>query len=337
MVIEIFKEKKTNFGPREQEFLGKYSRKIRLVKQELSRIIVGQEQVIDSLIRALLCDGHVLLEGVPGIAKTLLIKSLAQVSGCSSKRIQFTVDLLPTDIVGLTTYNPVKGFELVKGPIFANFIIADEINRSPSKTQSALIEAMQEKQVTIGTETFKLPVPFFVMANQNPLESSGVYSLPEAQIDRFLFKVIMTYPDEDDEKRIMEENTTLKKFEDFQLRSIISPVEIVDMQNLVKQVYIHPKIRDYIVKIVRKTRSKDLAYAEYIEWGCSPRAAIALFIASKAQAFMNGRDYVIPEDVKAVAHDVMRHRLILSYRAKAGKIESDKVISHILEEVVPIP
>ncbi|MBW6442720.1 MoxR family ATPase [Patescibacteria group bacterium] len=317
--------------------LKNYHKKIELIRKEISKVVVGQEKVVDSLIRALLCDGHVLLEGVPGIAKTLLIKALSEVSGCTSKRIQFTVDLLPTDIIGLTTYTPNKGFEIVKGPIFANFIIADEINRSPSKTQSAMIEAMQEKQVTIGKETFKLPSPFFVMANQNPLEQGGIYSLPEAQIDRFLFKVIVSYPEEEDEKRIMEENVTLKKFEDFQLKPIVSPEDILKMQALIKEIYLDPKIKDYIVKIVRKTREKDFQYADLIEWGSSPRAAIALFISSKAQAFLNGRDYVIPRDVKEIAYDVLRHRLILSYRAKAEGIDSDKIITHILNEEVSVP
>jgi len=336
-MVKVIIKKEGLMGKGNLNQLKNYHKKIELIRKEISKVVVGQEKVVDSLIRALLCDGHVLLEGVPGIAKTLLIKALSEVSGCTSKRIQFTVDLLPTDIIGLTTYTPNKGFEIVKGPIFANFIIADEINRSPSKTQSAMIEAMQEKQVTIGKETFKLPSPFFVMANQNPLEQGGIYSLPEAQIDRFLFKVIVSYPEEEDEKRIMEENVTLKKFEDFQLKPIVSPEDILKMQALIKEIYLDPKIKDYIVKIVRKTREKDFQYADLIEWGSSPRAAIALFISSKAQAFLNGRDYVIPRDVKEIAYDVLRHRLILSYRAKAEGIDSDKIITHILNEEVSVP
>src|SRR3989344_287488 len=216
----------------------KIAQTIGAMKKEIGKVIFGQEQVVDALIRALICDGHVLLEGVPGIAKTLAIKALAQVSGCTSKRIQFTVDLLPTDIIGLTLYTPSKGFEVVKGPIFANFIIADEINRSPPKTQSALIEAMQEKQVSIGKNTFPLPLPFFVMANQNPIENEGVYNLPEAQIDRFLFKIIISYPNILDESRIMEENTTFKKFEDFKIKAIASPGIIKNMQELVHEAYV---------------------------------------------------------------------------------------------------
>ena len=306
------------------------------MKKEIAKVVVGQDKIVESIIRALLCDGHVLLEGIPGIAKTLAIKTLAVVSGCQFNRIQFTVDLLPTDITGITSYIPGKGFETVKGPVFANFIIADEINRSPPKTQSAMIEAMQEKQVTIGKNTFLLPDPFFVMATQNPLEQSGVYSLPEAQVDRFLFKVIMGYPEYEEEKKIMEENTTLKRFEDFDLKAITTSVDIVEVQKLTRRVYLDQKIKKYIVDIVTKTRAKDFKYSEFIEWGGSPRASIALFIASKARALMHGRNFVIPLDVKDVAHEVLRHRIILSYRAKAEGIDSDKVISQIIDRELEI-
>ena len=310
--------------------LKKISSTISQMKKELSRVFFGHEKVTESLIRALLCDGHVLLEGVPGIAKTLAIMSLAKISGCSSKRIQFTVDLLPTDIIGLTIYTPKKGFEIVKGPLFANFIIADEINRSPPKTQSALIEAMQEKKVTIGRETFFLPKPFFVMATQNPIETEGVYSLPEAQIDRFLFKVEFSYPKEEDEGKIMEHNITFKKFEDLNIKSIISPERIQKMQNLAHKVYLDNKIKKYILNIVNKTRNKNFKYGEFIELGCSPRASIGLFIASKAEALMQGRSYVIPKDIDKVAHDVLRHRIILSYRAQAENVTQDKIIDEVL-------
>ncbi len=307
--------------------------KVLKIKDEISKAFFGQEEIVDSLIMALLSDGHVLIEGVPGIAKTLAIKSLAQVSGCSMKRIQFTVDLLPTDILGLTTYTPQKGFEVVRGPIFANFIIADEINRSPPKTQSALIEAMQEKQVTIGKDTFKLPIPFFVMANQNPIENEGVYNLPEAQVDRFLFKVVMDYPKVEDEKRIMQENVTFRKFEDFDLKPIITPKEILKMQKLTHRVYIDDKIKNYILEIIKKTRDKDFEGGSYIELGGSPRASIYLFIASKARALLNGRNYVIPKDIEDVAHNVLRHRIILSYRARVEGVSTDKIISDILKIV----
>jgi MoxR-like ATPase len=300
------------------------------IKKEVAKVIVGQEEVINGFICALLCDGHVLLEGVPGIAKTLIVKTLAEVSGCSSKRIQFTVDLLPSDIIGITTYSPKKGFETIRGPIFANFIIADEINRSPPKTQSALIEAMQEKQVTIGKETFKLPSPFFVMANNNPLETEGVYVLPEAQVDRFLFKLFIGYPKNKEEKEIMESNTTLKKFQDFNINPVLSPGKILEMQRITKGIYIDERVKDYIIKIVEKTRKRDFEKGKYIERGGSPRANIGIFIASKAWALMNGRDYVIPKDVKDVIHYVLRHRIILNYKAKAEKITSDDIIDEIL-------
>jgi len=303
------------------------------MKKEMAKVIVGQEKVVDSLILGVICDGHVLLEGVPGIAKTLAIRALGQVAGCQTKRIQFTVDLLPTDIIGITTYTPKKGFEIIKGPIFANFVIADEINRSPSKTQSALIEAMQEKQVTIGKTTFKLPLPFFVMATENPLETSGVYTLPEAQIDRFLFKILMGYPEIEDERRIMESNITIKKFEDFKLNAISSPQEILKMQSLVKKIYLSNKVKEYILRIVEITRTKNFEHGKYVEWGASPRASIALFIASKAKALTQGRNFVIPKDVKDIAHGVLRHRLILSYKAGAEGITSDKVIDEILSRI----
>lgn len=311
----------------------KAAEKISNMKKEMSRVFFGHEEVLDTLIRALLCDGHVLVEGVPGIAKTLVIKSLAQVSGCSSKRIQFTVDLLPTDILGLTTYSPEKGFQTVKGPIFANFVIADEINRSPPKTQSAMIEAMQEKQVTINKETFQLPHPFFVMATQNPLETEGVYSLPEAQVDRFLFKVVFGYPKEEDEIRIMEENMTFKKFEDVKLKSVVNPKEITNLQKLTHRIYLDNKIKKLILQIVGKTRDKNFKYGEYIELGCSPRASISLFIASKAEALMQGRNYVVPRDLKKVAIEALRHRIILSYRAQAENITTEKIIQEIIDSI----
>jgi len=308
----------------------KYAKVLLDMKEEIGNVLIGQKKIVDDLLCALLCNGHVLVEGVPGIAKTLAIKALAKVSGCDSKRIQFTVDLLPTDIIGITTYTPQKGFEIVKGPIFANFIIADEINRSPPKTQSALIQAMQEKQVTIGKETFDLPLPFFVMANQNPLETSGVYTLPEAQIDRFLFKVLMGYPEYEDEERIMSDNVSLKKFEEFDVKIISSPKELLKMQELTKKIYLDKRIRKYILDIVNKTRTRDFSHGQYIEWGASPRASINLFIASKAKALMDGRNFVVPKDVKEVVYPILRHRIILSYRAKAEGIDSDKIISEIL-------
>ncbi len=315
------------------ESIKKSSVLIGKIRSEIKKVIVGQERVLDTLILGLICNGHVLLEGVPGIAKTLIIRALGQVTGCSVKRVQFTVDLLPSDIIGLTTYTPGKGFEVVKGPIFANFLIADEINRASPKTQSALLEAMQERQVTIGKTSFQSPNPFFVMATKNPLESTGVYQLPEAQIDRFLFNIIMGYPNSDDEKMIMEENATLKKFDDFKLMPVITSKDILYMQDLVKKIHLGNHVKNYILSIVGKTRDKNFKFADCIAYGSSPRASIALFIASKAKALMEGRSYVIPEDVRDVCFDVLRHRIILSYKATIKGLTSEDIIKEILEEV----
>jgi MoxR-like ATPase len=303
------------------------------LRKEIAKAVIGQEEIVDDLIRAILCDSHVLVEGVPGIAKTLTIRALAEASGCEGKRIQFTVDLLPSDIVGITTYTPKKGFETIKGPIFANFVIADEINRAPPKTQSALLEAMQERQVTIGKKTYQLPPPFFVMATENPLETSGVYPLPEAQVDRFLFKLLMEYPKPDEETIIMEKNMTLENFEDFDIKAVTSGEKIISMQQLVKRIYLGDKIRKYILDIVNLTRTKNIEHGKYLEWGASPRASIGMFIASKANALMRGRNFVMPKDIKEVAHKILRHRIILTYRAKAEGVDSDKVIDEILEKI----
>jgi len=265
---------------------------LKKLKNEIGKIIIGQDEIISGLIMGLICNSHVLLEGVPGIAKTLAIRALASASGCSVKRIQFTVDMLPTDIIGITSYTPGKGFEVLKGPIFANFLIADEINRAPPKTQSALIEGMQEKQVTIGRKRFLLPDPFFVMATENPIENAGVYPLPEAQIDRFLFKLIMKYPKRDEEREIMGSNITLKKFDNFNIKPVITPKRILEIQELVKKVYLDEKVKSYILSIVRKTRDPEFKREKNISYGSSPRASIGLFIASKAQALMDGRSYV---------------------------------------------
>lgn len=314
------------------EDVERYSKKIKEVRNEISKVISGQESIAASLIRALISNGHVLVEGVPGTAKTLLIKVFGQVMGCSVGRVQFTVDLLPTDIIGLTVYKPSGGFEVIKGPVFANLLIADEVNRSPPKTQSALLEAMQEKQVTIAKNTYPLPNPFFVMATQNPIEQAGVYSLPEAQVDRFLFKIKMDYPQREEEKFILENNTDLRQLKSYDLHKLLSPQEILKIQELVKLVHVSPQIKDYIIKIVEATRKKDKSYGKYIEWGASPRASIGLFIASKAEAFMNGRKFVNPQDVKNVAYEVLRHRILLGYEAEAEKITSESIIKKILDE-----
>lgn len=303
------------------------------VEEEVSKVVVGQKEVVRRIIQSLICNGHVLLEGVPGIAKTLTIKALAQALGCDMKRVQFTVDLLPTDITGIMSYDPKTGFEVVKGPIFTNFLLADEINRSPPKTQGALLEAMQERSVTIAKQTYHLPDPFFVMATENPLEVSGVYALPEAQVDRFLFKVLVNYPSQEDEIKVLGKNVSIAKFEDFKLKKVLNPEKIVALQNKVKDVYSSEKIKEYIVSIVNKTRDKNFEFAKYISYGGSPRASISLYIASKAEALLNGRNYVIPLDVKAVAYSVLRHRIILNFEAEADKVTTDDVIKHVLDKV----
>ncbi len=310
---------------------------INSIDKELEKIIVGQKEVFRDIFRAVLCEGHVLLEGVPGIAKTLLIQSLAKILGCNVGRVQFTVDLLPTDILGITMYNEKENnFEVVKGPIFANFLIADEINRSPPKTQSALLEAMQERKVSIGKTDFPLPRPFVVLATQNPIEQSGVYPLPEAQIDRFLFKLKMGYPNKEEEQKILDTNITIKNFNDYNLKSLLGPEKIIFLQKQVKEVYCSSEVKKYIIDLVSFSREKNLEISKYISFGGSPRASISLYIASKAEALMNGRNYVLPEDVKRVAHISMRHRILLSFEAEADKISSEDIIDYILKNV-PAP
>jgi len=309
------------------------SKMIEDVEREISKIVVGQREIVHAILRAVLCNGHVLVEGVPGVAKTLIVRAIARILGCDMKRIQFTVDLLPTDITGIMSYIPKKGFSIMKGPVFTNFILADEINRSPPKTQSALLEAMQERSVTIARETYSLPNPFFVMATENPLEVSGVYSLPEAQIDRFLFKVLIGYPKEDEEKKILRSNMTMNDFESYNLKPVLNAKKILNLQAQVKEVFTSEAVEEYIVKIVEETRSKTGEFGKYISYGASPRASIALYIASKAEALMKGRDYVVPEDVQTVVYPVLRHRIILNYEAEAEEVNTDRVIKYILGKI----
>jgi len=309
------------------------------IKKEISNVVIGQEKVINGFLRALLSDGNVLVEGVPGLAKTLIVRALSRVMGCGFSRIQFTPDLLPTDIIGITAYEREKGFYVLKGPIFGNFILADEINRAPPKVQSALLECMQEKQVTIGKETFPMPLPFFILATQNPLEQLGVYPLPEAQVDRFLFKIDIGYPNLKEEQIILNNNITTNKFENFSLKPKMSAEKILEMQDNVKKIYLDKKIEKYIVQIIDATRNPDkykIKLGPYIEWGASPRASIGLFIASKAEALMQGKTFVTPQYVKEVAYDVLRHRVILNYEAQSENIKVDDVISEILARV-PVP
>ncbi len=331
--------KKGESDPTDKSFIKlirNYENRIKKVKKEIAKVIVGQEDAIESFIESLLCNGHCLVEGIPGIAKTLLVRTLSHICGGQFARIQFTPDLLPTDIIGITVYEEEKGFYTLKGPIFNNFILADEINRAPPKVQSALLEAMQERQVTIGKVTYSLPEPFFVMATQNPIETLGTYPLPEAQVDRFVFKVLMTYPNTEQETKILHQNVNIKKFTEFNLKQVLNLKEILKMQQDVKKIYLDKKIENYIVRITEATREPEkykISMGKYIEYGGSPRASINMFIASKAKAFVNGRTFVTPDDVKKIAYNVLRHRIILNYEGQAEEIEPDKIIDEILSKV----
>ena len=306
-----------------------------MITQGMDQTIVGQKHLVDSLLIALLANGHVLLEGVPGLAKTLAIKTLASLIDAKYSRIQFTPDLLPADVVGTMVYSAKQEkFEVRRGPVFANFVLADEINRAPAKVQSALLEAMQERQVTIGKDTFKLDDPFLVLATQNPIEQEGTYPLPEAQVDRFLIKVIIGYPNKEEEKQIIRQNIKAEKRE---VSALVKPEDIIEVRKIVQQIYVDEKIERYIVDIVFATRfPQDYGLPDLtsiISFGASPRASISLALAARAYAFLKGRGYVIPEDVRAVCHDVMRHRIGLSYEAEANNISADEVISEILDKI----
>ena len=301
----------------------------------MDQVIVGQKHLVESLLIGLLSDGHVLLEGVPGLAKTLAIKTLASLIDAQYSRIQFTPDLLPADVIGTMVYSQKdETFQVKKGPVFANFVLADEINRAPAKVQSALLEAMQERQVTIGNETFGLPKPFLVLATQNPIEQEGTYPLPEAQVDRFMLKVVIDYPKLEEEKLIIRQNINGDKFE---VKPIMKADEIIEARKVVRQVYLDEKIEKYIVDIVFATRypeKYDLKeLKDMIGFGGSPRASINLALAARSYAFIKRRGYVIPEDVRAVAHDVLRHRIGLTYEAEASNMTSDEIVSKILNKV----
>ena len=301
----------------------------------MDQVIVGQKHLVESLLIGLLSDGHVLLEGVPGLAKTLAIKTLASLIDAQYSRIQFTPDLLPADVIGTMVYSQKdETFQVKKGPVFANFVLADEINRAPAKVQSALLEAMQERQVTIGNETFGLPKPFLVLATQNPIEQEGTYPLPEAQVDRFMLKVVIDYPKQEEEKLIIRQKINGDKFE---VKPILKADEIIEARKVVRQVYLDEKIEKYIVDIVFATRypeKYDLKeLKDMIGFGGSPRASINLALAARSYAFIKRRGYVIPEDVRAVAHDVLRHRIGLTYEAEASNMTSDEIVSKILNKV----
>ena len=312
----------------------KYSQIISKVIDEAQKNIVGQNDIIKKIIISIIADGHVLLESVPGLAKTLMIKTMAEIFSVNNVRIQFTPDLLPADILGTKIYKSNSGtFEIQKGPIFHNFILADEINRAPPKVQSALLEAMQEKQVSIHGETFQLKKPFLVLATQNPIENEGTYKLPEAQVDRFALKILITYPTKEEEIEIIERNTINLEIK---INSILQSKEILEMQKFNAEIYADSVILKYVASIVDATRNPDkynLDLSNIIEFGASPRASIWLIRAAKANAMISGRGYVIPEDIKEIAHEVLRHRLILTFEAEAEEINTDKVIDIILEKI----
>lgn len=313
-----------------------HKEKIRKVIAEVGKVVVGQEYMVNRLLVGLFTNGHILLEGVPGLAKTLTISTLAQVLHLDFQRIQFTPDLLPADLVGTMIYNQKEGkFEVKKGPIFANIILADEINRSPAKVQSALLEAMQEKTVTIGETTFKLDRPFLVMATQNPVDQEGTYPLPEAQVDRFMMKVFVNYPTKDQEMEVMRRISNMRF--DYTVNTILTKEEIFEIREQVNRVKISESLERYIIELVYATR-KPMEYklneqAQYIQFGASPRASINLNLSSKAVAYMDGRDYVLPEDIKEVAMDVMNHRILLNYEAEADNVRTSDIIKAILNKV----
>ena len=318
------------------ELIEKESAFVDLLRAEMDKVIVGQKHMVDRLLIGLLADGHILLEGVPGLAKTLAINTLSKAVQVDFSRIQFTPDLLPADLIGTMIYNQKKEEFIVRqGPIFSNFILADEINRAPAKVQSALLEAMQERQVTIGDQTFPLPNPFLVLATQNPIEQEGTYPLPEAQVDRFMLKIVIGYPNKEDEKRIIRSNISPGGM--LKPAAIIKPEDIIKARKVVREIYMDEKIEQYIIDIVFATRFPEQhklpQYKNLISYGASPRASINLALASKAYAFLKRRGYVIPEDVRAICHDVLRHRIGLTYEAEAENMTSDAIITDILNAV----
>jgi MoxR-like ATPase len=320
------------------ELVAKESAFVDQITNEVGKVIVGQTYMVERILIGLLTGGHVLLEGVPGLAKTLTVRTLCEAISAKFARIQFTPDLLPADVIGTVIYNPQRGeFTSKLGPIFANLVLADEINRAPAKVQSALLEAMAERQVTIGDQTYPLPQPFIVMATQNPIEQEGTYALPEAQVDRFMLMVKVGYPTRDDERRIMDRMTAT---EPLKASPVASPKDLLEARKIIQQVYVDDRVKDYIVNVVFATREperhglKDLA--PLIEYGASPRASIALNLAARAHAFLRHRGYVTPEDVKAVGPDVLRHRLVLTYEADAEEVTAEQVVRRVFE-VVEVP
>ena len=316
----------------------KHTHIVQSLTHEMERVIVGQRYMIERLLIGLLANGHVLLEGVPGLAKTRSVTTLAQALQAEYQRVQFTPDLLPADLIGTLIYQPQTGsFQVRKGPVFANLVLADEINRAPAKVQSALLEAMQEGQVTIGDESFALPQPFLVLATQNPLEQEGTYPLPEAQVDRFMLKLHIPYPNRDEELQILERMAHTQPH--IEVKSVVSPADILKLREVVDSIYLDDKIKQYIVDIVYATREPkdyDLDVGHYIDYGASPRATIYLALASKAAAFLQGRGYVTPEDVKWIGMDVLRHRVLITYEAEAEEVTAEHIVQKIFDHL-PVP
>jgi MoxR-like ATPase len=310
--------------------------KLAAAKAEIEKVIKGQDELVYSVLRALAVRGHVLLEGLPGLGKTVLCRCLSRICKLEFKRVQFTTDLLPSDIIGIMTYDKERGFDVVKGPIFTNIMLADEINRAPPKVQSALLEAMGERQVTLGKTTHELRNPFLVLATQNPIEQAGTYPLPEAQLDRFLFKVIVTYPDYDSEYHIMQNNLNNMHLDQFKLKVVLTKEDIIAMQGLINLVHVDLRLKEYILNIVRATRNPyevDLEHAALVNIGASPRASINILLAARAQCLIRGRYYLVPQDVKDVLHEVLRHRIHLNFQAKMANVDTDKIIDEILEKI----
>ena len=318
------------------ERIAKASGFVQPLRDNLNQVIVGQKRLIDKIIICMLADGHMLLEGVPGLAKTLTVKTLASSIDTNFQRIQFTPDMLPADLIGTLIYNQKSGeFDTRKGPIFSNIILADEINRSPAKVQSALLESMQEKQITIGENTYSLDLPFLVLATQNPIEQEGTYPLPEAQVDRFMFKLLIDYPDVDSEKLLMRQNT--QAGENINIKPVVTPHKIIDAQDVINEIYVDEKVEDYVLKLIFATRNPikyDLKDMDgIIDFGASPRATINIVRAAKARAFTEGRGYITPEDVRYIGADVLRHRIILTYEAEAEELTTEEVINRLFEKI----
>ena len=318
------------------ERIAKASSFVQPLRDNLNQVIVGQQRLIDKIIICMLADGHMLLEGVPGLAKTLTVKTLASSIDTNFQRIQFTPDMLPADLIGTLIYNQKSGeFDTRKGPIFSNIILADEINRSPAKVQSALLESMQEKQITIGENTYSLDLPFLVLATQKPREQEGTYPLPEAQVDRFMFKLLIDYPDVDSEKLLMRQNT--QAGENINIKPVVTPDKIIDAQDVINEIYVDEKVEDYVLKLIFATRNPikyDLKDMDgIIDFGASPRATINIVRAAKARAFTEGRGYITPEDVRYIGADVLRHRIILTYEAEAEELTTEEVINRLFEKI----